>query len=75
MNNHERNRDDEIPGMSISFKTIESCTDIPDIMKTEELRKKMNTSLFWQRSYSMVSFPQKLRYKRIYNVIGDLGIR
>ena len=30
--NHERKRENEVPGMFITINAIESCTDIPDIM-------------------------------------------
>ena len=36
--NHETNRDKEISDTSITINAIESCTDIPDCMTTEDIR-------------------------------------
>ena len=37
--NHERNRDEEIPGMCIIINTIESCMDIPYCITAGQIKE------------------------------------
>ena len=37
--NHEKIRDEDIPGMCITISTIKSCIEIPDCMRSEETRQ------------------------------------
>ena len=38
--NHETNRQGYIPGMYITIRMMESCLDIPDCLRAEEIRKQ-----------------------------------
>ena len=36
--NHSKNRDEEIPMMSLNINAIETCADIPECIMAEEIR-------------------------------------
>ena len=64
---YKANRDDKIPVMSITINAIESCMDIPDCMKAEEIWLATLDDkhlILLSTMYCMAGHQQKLKCRR-----------